>query len=462
MDEALTELILKAGTQFALSAIRAHLSRDPGVVDSAIEKTDRQFPGAEPALARWVSTKSFDRLLARVAAGDHEVIDDAAIRSFVEEGDYYMPNAADAMEAAKPIVTALLGAVLTGLLEGDQGTPALANRMEWQHEEVTAELHSLSEGMAQLRTQLSNAESATPVSLAEATEDGETPPNPGDAVLKAQIDAASDLFKAGKVVSARTLLDHIRASFDEIPEALEFRLLTNLGACAVAVGDIDQGIAFIEAALALQPQNPAALANAAAAAGLRGEHMQAAELARRSLELQPCDAHAAAVLMASLKEAGETEELDRFLAEDWLTEEPQSALPLARIWIDQRKFDEARELSERFVERDPDDHDAHLALAECLLAATHAGHGGDAIATCEEIESHATQALEILKEKELAALRLQAWSIRAGARLLLDDIEAATSDIDAILSQDPGNAGALYNKGLIFLETGRHSDARPP
>ena len=460
MDEALTELILKAGTQLALSAIRAHLSRDPGLVDSAIEKTDRQFPGAEPALGRWVSTESFDRLLARVAAGDHEVIDDAAIRSFVEEGDYYMPNAADAMEAAKPIVTALLGAVLTGLLEGDQGTPVLANRMEWQHEETMAELRELRVSVDQLAAQPANTQSATSMSLAKTTEDGETAPDPSDAALTARIDAASDLFNAGKVVSARALLEHIRASTDEIPDALGFRLLTNLGACAVAAGDIEQGAAFIEAAYELQPTNPTALANSATAAGLRGEYPRAAELARQSLELQPRDGHAASVLMGSLKEAGETEELELLIAEDWITDDPQAALTLARIWIDQRKFDEARELSERFVERDPDDHDAHLALAECLLAATHAGHEGDAIATCEEIESHATQALEILEDKELAALRLQAWSIRAGARLLLDDIEAATSDIDAMLTQDPGNAGALYNKGLIFLETGRHSDAR--
>ena len=167
MDEALTELILKAGTQLTLSAIRAHLSRDPGVVDSAIEKTDRQFPGAEPALGRWVSTESFDHLLARVAAGDHEVIDDAAIRSFVEEGDYYMPNAADAMEAAKPIVTALLGAVLTGLLEGDQGTPVLANRMEWQHEETMAELRELRVSVDQLAAQPASTQSATSMSLAK-------------------------------------------------------------------------------------------------------------------------------------------------------------------------------------------------------------------------------------------------------------------------------------------------------
>ena len=144
MDEVLTELILEAGARLTYRAIRAHLIRDPSVVDSAIEKAQRQFPGAEPALKQWASTESFDRLLERIAEGDHAVIDDATVQSFVEEGDYYMPDADEAMEAARPIVTTLLGAVLTGLLEGDQGTPVLANRMERHHEEVTAELHSLS------------------------------------------------------------------------------------------------------------------------------------------------------------------------------------------------------------------------------------------------------------------------------------------------------------------------------
>ena len=460
MDEALTELILAAGTRLTLRAIRAHLSREPSVVDSAIEKTQRQFPAAEPALKRWVGTDSFDRVLARIAAGGHEVIDDATIRSFVKDGDYYMPDPDHAMEAARPIVNALLSAVLTSLLEGDQGHPVLASQMRRQHEEALAELRDLREGVAQLGTQLANAQSATTVSLAEATDNGETSADPSVVALKAQIDAASGLFNAGKVVSARALLHHTRAATDEIPAALEFRLLTNLGACAVAAGDIEEGIGFIEEAHALQPRSPAALANAAAAAGLRGEHLRAVELARQSLELQPRDAHAASVFMASLRDAEENEELERFIAEDWLTADPQSALPLARIWIDRHQFDDARTLAERFVEQDAADYEAHLVLAGCLLAAAQAGHAGDTIARCKEIERHASQALEILEDTELTTLRLQAWSIRAGAHLLLDDAETAMSDVDAMLSHDPGNASALYNKGLIFLETGRHSDAR--
>ena len=454
MDEALTGLILKAAAHLTISAIRSHLSRDPSVVEIAVEKTDAQFPGAEPALRQWVSTQSFERVLARIASGDHEVIDDATIRSFVDEGNYYVPDSAEAVETARPIVTTLLGAVLTGLLEGDQGTPVLANRMDRRFDEVMAELRRID------AAQSGTAQTGTSVSLARSTEDGETPPDPNDAALTAQIDAANDLFSQGKVVTARALLEHIRASTDEIPEAIEFRLLTSLGACAVATDDIDEAAGFIEAAYALQPDNPTALANAAAAAGLRGEHTRAAEMARESFELQPHDAHAASVHMASLNEAGDTAELERFTAQDWLVEDRQSALPLVRIWIDQHRFDDARELAEHLVEEDAEDYEAHLALAGCLLAASQAGHEGDTVVRAKEIEGHASQALDLLQNTELTTLRLQGWSIRVGAHLLLGDTEAAMTDTDAMLSVDPGNAGALHNKGLILLATGHHSDAR--
>lgn len=454
MDEALTGLILKAASHLTISAIRTHLSRDPSVVDSAIENTDTQFPGAEPALRRWVSTQSFERVLARIASGDHEVIDDATIRSFLDEGDYYVPDSTEALETARPIVTTLLGAVLTGLLEGDQGTPVLANRMDRRFDEVMAELRRID------AAQSGNAHAGASVSLARSTEDGETPPDPSNAARTAQIDAANDLFNQGKVVTARALLRHIRTSTDEIPEALEFRLLTGLGACALAADDIDEAVEVIEAAYALQPKNPTALANAAAAAGMRGEHQRAAKMARESLELQPHDAHAASVLMAALHGARETEELERLIAEDWVVEDRQSALPLVRIWINQHRFDDARELAEHLVEEDATDYEAHLALAGCHLAASEAGHQGNTVVRAKEIEGHATQALDLLRDTELTVLRLQAWSIRVGAHLLLGATEAAMTDTEAMLAADPGNVGALYNKGLILLSTGRHSDAR--
>ena len=187
----------------------------------------------------------------------------------------------------------------------------------------------------------------------------------------------------------------------------------------------------------------------------------AIELAERSLGLKPRDPHAASVLAESLWAARESERLEGLVAaEDWMVDDPQCAVALAAIWTEQSRFDEAIALSRRIVKREAEDHEARLVLAASLLAASQARQADDSIAWCHEAERQATRALMLLEDKEMPTQRLHTLSIRAGARLFLGDHEGAMSDVDTALRDAPGDSGALHNKGLIFLETGRYPEAR--
>ena len=161
-------------------------------------------------------------------------------------------------------------------------------------------------------------------------------------------------------------------------------------------------------------------------------------MASQALELKPRDPHAAAVLVESLWGVGETKRLDEFIAaEAWLVDDPQCALTIVRVWTERHRFDQALQIARRLVGEDSEDYDARLVLAGCLLATAQAGHSGDIIALCREAENQATRALELLSDKELPARRVLALSIRAGARLSLDDSADAMNDIEVALRDVP-------------------------
>ena len=260
------------------------------------------------------------------------------------------------------------------------------------------------------------------------------------------------------VDAARVSLERLQ---EEIPDGLRYRLLTLLGACALAAEAIEQGCAFLEEAHRLRPDDAAALANASVAARLCGNPSRAVELARRSLAMEPLDSHAAAVLVEALWKAGDAEQMEEFIAaEVWVADDPRCSLALARIRAEQQRFDEALELSRRLVDEDAEDIEARLVLAECLMLEAQAGCADQPVASCREADEHATEALALLESTGLRARVLHALSVRAGARLFVDDPAGALDDIEEMLRSVPDEPSALYNKGLILLEVNDYSGAR--
>ena len=460
----LIEMAISMAARVAVvGSIRALLTQESDVVDSAIADTCDQFEGShvvEPALSRWASSPAFESVLKRLQLGERD-FGDEIVDSFIQEGEFFLATETELRRTAERIVSIFLSTLLGALLQSDHGIPTLANRQEQLHSDTRSVITDhIDERFAQVQADLLAELRPPPTVALEDSSDRETPADPEHAKLAARLDSARDLVNVGSVTSARKLLQLVYESAADVPSDLEFRLLTNLGACAIAVDDIEEGCTYLEKAHSLQPDNPAAIANAAVAARLRREPRRAVDLASQSLDLKPQDSQAAAMLIGALWEAGDTKLIDEFVAtEDWVVDDQQCAVALVLVRTDQRRFDEALGLSRRGVEDDAADYDARLVLAGCLLATSQAGYGDDRIASCREAVEHATEALRLLESTELRPRRLHALSIRAAARLSLGQPAEAAKDIDAVLREVPDDPSALHNKGLILLETDRFQEA---
>ncbi len=284
--------------------------------------------------------------------------------------------------------------------------------------------------------------------------------------LSERIDAARDLIQQGLIVSARTLLQRIEDEVEELPDTLRFRLATNLAVCALGEGKFDEASSLIEEAHIIQPENPVAITNAALAAQLQQNPKRAAELAQKALAIDTRDSNAAAKLIWALWDMGESEQLEGFVAsEEWITQESASASALARVRALQARYDNAIIIYRSLIDTDPDDAQAHLGLSQCLL--THAQvdrlpdvHSNEALTKIREAEIEADRAIELLKPTQFYARRHEALVLRAVARALLEKVDEAMRDVDAVLGETPKHPVATLNKGLILLKKGLPGEAR--
>ena len=284
--------------------------------------------------------------------------------------------------------------------------------------------------------------------------------------LAAKIDFARDLVNRGLIRSARAELDQIQNEADSIPVELEFRIFTNLGACALADEDFDGARKLLEEAYQLQPDNVKAITNAAVAANLGDDAERAIRLALRARKLDSQNPQATAVLISELSKANKDKEIEQLvIAEEWITRDTQCGLVLATIRAQQSRFEDAAWLCQSVIEAAPRDANAHLALSQVLFNQAQAGttpntFTDQSLALLRKAETEASIAIESLKGTQLTARRQEALVIRALARVLLGASDEAVRDLDEVLGENPTHADAAFNKGLLLLQDDRIGEAR--
>ena len=295
---------------------------------------------------------------------------------------------------------------------------AVMSRQEVLHLDTRSEIvGEITAGFADLKAEFRSL--AGTVAPDESARLG-TYDHPEHRALEAKIDLARDLINQGRVSSARVVLEGLRKEAETTSVELEFRVVTNLGACALAEDEIDRACALLETAHRLQPDNQKGIANAALAAQLSKDHERAVELANKARESDSRDSQATSVFIGELWGAGDLERLEDLVAtEDWISQDKQCSLVLAGIRIQQSRFQEAAALCRALTEADPDDATAHLALGECLLNWVQAGHlpADVAVIRIREAEAEATRALELFEATDLKARCLEALLARAVARI---------------------------------------------
>ena len=281
-----------------------------------------------------------------------------------------------------------------------------------------------------------------------------------------KIDAARDLIQQGLIAIARIQLEEIEREAEQLPDNLRFRLLTNLAVCATGEDKLDAAISLFNEAHNIQPENRKGIINAAMAAELQQDPELALELARKALTLDPRDPSAAANLISALWGTGKSEELEDFVASaKWTTEASASALALARVRVQQVRYDDAKAIYRSLIDADPNDAQTHLCLSQCLLAQTQVerlpvAYSKEDLARLREAEIEANRAVELLRPTQLSALLHKALVLRVGARALLGKVDEAMGDVDEVLGRVPGHPAATLHKGLLLLKKGLASEAR--
>lgn len=281
-----------------------------------------------------------------------------------------------------------------------------------------------------------------------------------------RLDAARDLIQQGLIAAAREQLEVIEHESEQFPDTLKFRLLTNLAVCAMGEDKLDAAISLFNEAHNIQPENRKGIINAAMAAEFQQDPERAAKLARKALTLDPHDPSAAASLISALWGMEKSEELEDFVASaEWTTKELPSALALARVRVQQARYDDAKGVYRSLIDVDPDDAQTHLCLSQCLLAQAQVerlpvAYSEEDLARLREAEIEADRAVELLRPKQLSALLRQALVLRAGARALLGKVDEAMGDVDEVLREAPQYPAAAHHKGLLLLKKGPASEAR--
>ena len=462
MDPVITPLLVDVAISIAKGAAaegaRSLLKGDADIVQRAIRLTCTRLSefeeGTESALQRWTACDAFIDFLERVHAGERG-FDGEVVQSFINDGGFYLPSEEQCRRRSTEIITAFLSELQGTLYRSLEGLPALANRVEVIHLAETHRLDALEAQVSSLSARMAVADEPTGP---EALRD------PAHRELSEKIDFARGLVDRGLVDWARRDLELLQTEVGASPDELQFRIVTNLGACALASEDIDAACVLLEEAHKLQPENPKGIANAAVAAHLARDSERAMTLALKARELTLQNPQATAVLIGELWDATKNEELDNLVAtEDWITRDPQCGLVLASIRAQQFRFEDAAGLCRSLIEAEPTDANAHLALGQCLVTYAQSEQVAvgteDWIALLGEVEMETTKAIELLHRTELKARCHEALVIRFVARMLLGSTEEAMRDLEQVLGEAPSHSHAAYNKGLLLLDEDRIGEA---
>ena len=451
--------------KIALARLSTILAQRQDLVDPVIKTTSSRFQeveGAETALNSWTATEAFTEFFERAYAGERD-FGSEIVKSFINDGDFYLANDADRFTVAEKIVGAFLAELAAAILRSDDGLAAHGNRQEVLHIETRDDISR------RVEARLADFESKLPSILATATAqvEPESLPDPAHRELATKIDFARDLINQGLVSSARVALDRLKAETREITDELEFRLITNLGICALAEDDIDGACALIEEAYRIQPEDRQAVTNAAAAAHLRKDSKRAVALAHKARGLDHQNSQATAILMREFWDMAQIEQFEVLVGtEEWITGDRECGLVLAWVRVQQSCLKEAVTICRSLTEAYSESALVHLALSQCLIGKAEAdrrhptGDEDETLAGLCEAEAEATRAIDLLEPTELNAPRQESLIARAGARMLLGSTAQAICDLDKVLSEAPARSDAVFNKALILVNEDRPEEAR--
>lgn len=437
-------------------------------VTTAIDRTAAAFADrdadAATHLRTWCDSPTFMSELREVMAGGHALTDDNVVGEFLDTTDLYSD---DPRGLARDLLIGFFQALDEELHKSELG-PVIHAREERREHDLT-------------RQAVSESEHRIVAAVKDVAESGRAFPRPADEiaeipevrelVLHGKVDHARDLVNAGKTKTARMMLDKLRAeaALQSPSDELLFRIISNLGACALEEGDTATADQRFVEALELQPESAKAIANAALGAALTGRHDRSLELSQNALDRAPRDIHAMSVRLLSLQRAGHLDELDELIGGNpWIRQSEDCLGTLGQLRLEQGRWGEAEELLRDAIRMGSDNPHVHQALATAIYLSIQKtfnedppahGPSKDVIAQLEEAEHEITAAVDQFSDYEDRANFHDALAGRAGLRSMLERDNEAIQDCEAVLIENPDHPVALHNKALLLLQRGGEDEA---
>ena len=134
--------------------VRDFIARNNSTLERSISRTSARInngvkEGAETALRQWTTSVGFARVLERMVAGERD-FEDEIVKSFINEGGFYLPDEKKRIAVAKEILATFTGVLVARLYQSDEGLPLLANRIEEQHAGLRERIDALVVGLEEI------------------------------------------------------------------------------------------------------------------------------------------------------------------------------------------------------------------------------------------------------------------------------------------------------------------------
>lgn len=317
----------------------------------------------------------------------------------------------------------------------------------------TQEISSIVEDV--LRRQLSEAGIRQPTVSVEET------------AYTAKLELTSSLLADGKAGAAqKELLKMRRESTQQaISSDSLYRIATQLGACAYDLGETDTAVRELNDALVYRPDDPGALTNAATAASLAGNSVEALRLSNKVRQLEKQSSVATSIYIGVLHHQGQLNEIEQVLAnEPWIATDAMCLTTLGDLKFQDGEYERAAQYLQDAIIADDKNPLPHLLLAQSILIPLQQSmHDDPPLPGNQEGLENAKrqQALDALTDvvtltadRDNLDMRHLALANRAGVLASLGRLDEAEQDCDEVLATNKHQETALRNKGQILLRRG--------
>ena len=279
----------------------------------------------------------------------------------------------------------------------------------------------------------------------------------------AEIDNARNFLKRHKPKTSLELLEALKKrTGEDASDDLKFSILTNMAAAQFALNNEQETAELLHEAFKYDSENEKALSNRALAYLLQEETEKAADYAKQTLQMNPKNTDAYAILVGI---SSEEEPLDEVIAKvpDSLHDSAQIAWVFSDLAKQRENFEAAKRWGEIMVSQDKGNApDFKAAFATILI--NQVLEDNLAVGTSQLYESQKrqlqraigflTEAWNCVSKTELKDYRAD-WIINRGiAHFHLGELTKATEDLDTALEIEKSNPILIRNRALLAFECG--------